>query len=230
MPYKRSLPEVLQEHFQSAIEGIHVSIPGIVQKYNSTDQTCDVLPAVKRPVRISDGTIGYESHPVIPNVKVAFPKSGAFGIHWNLVQGDGVWLVFSELSTAEYIETNKESEPFDVANMGLGSPIALPCSCADAANFQTLKDGNRIGIDNDHAQIDFQTGGKILIGDDATLAAARETDTTTAPMTQHGAYTAIAAALVCTTPGNPPTVNPAALEYDLAGSINSGSSTVKIRG
>ena len=177
MTIQRSWPEILEEHFRTSMENVHVSLPGIVQSYDAASQTANVLPAVKRPLLASDGSVGdFESHPVVPNVPVAFPRSASFGAHWPLAAGDAVWLVFSELSAAEFLETGNESEPFDVGTHGIGSCIAIPTDPTKSKAFATLKDGVRIGIDNDDAQIDF-TSGMIKLVPSATDFVALATPT-----------------------------------------------------
>lgn len=223
---KRTESELLDEHTRSVLENVHVSIPGIVQKYHAADQTADVLPAVKKPLIDVNGETVYESHPVIANVPVAFPHGATFGMHWTLQEGDGVWLVYSELSAAEFILNGQEAEPFDVQHHGIGSPIAIPTDVRASSAFKTLNAGNRVGIDNDDAQIDFSSG-KIKVVPSATLAAARKTDPVKVTLTATD-YAAIAAALVCATSGSPPTVSPSAVDHDVTGSITDGSTKVDI--
>lgn len=171
MPVPQELAAVLDFFVSAKLEGIHVSCPGIVQKYDPDTKTADVLPAVKRPVRTPDGGFLYEDHPVIPGVPVAWPQGDGFGIHFPLSEGSKVTLVFSELSNSEHRTTGEVSEPFDLRLFGLGYPVAIPVDITEGGKFSNLGSDNhaRMGKDASDIQIEYDvTSGKLGVGRGAT--------------------------------------------------------------
>lgn len=117
----QSLQEMLGEWLESTSLDVHTSMPGIVQSYDDTAQTCSVQPAVRR---LLDGE--FEELPVMQGVPVMFPGAGGFAVVFPLVKGDMVWLHFSETDWAEYRSTGQLSRPRDVTRHALSYPCAYP--------------------------------------------------------------------------------------------------------
>lgn len=111
---------------ESYIDGVHVSLPGIVVSYDSAKQTATVQPAVKRPIMNEDDQLVYEEYAPITNVPVEFPGAASLSFHWALAKGDSVVLLWQDFSIATWRKTGKVSEAGDVRKHGPSYPVARP--------------------------------------------------------------------------------------------------------
>lgn len=133
MSLEPSLSEVIRDAIEARLLDVHTSIPGRVVKYDAAKQVADVLPVVKRPLTLADGTTIHEDLPVIPNVPVVWLGGGAYALHFPLAKDDCVQLVFSESAIANWRETGEVTEPGDLTLHDLSYPVAIP-RIAPAAN------------------------------------------------------------------------------------------------
>lgn len=147
--------ETIAAAIDARLLGLHTSRPGRIVSYDKTKQVADVQPCIDDSLEKQDGDFLNERLPVIPNVPVAFPRGGGFRIIWDLVAGDHVWLVFSEVATAQWRTTGKQSLPGDLRRHDLSYPIAIP----GAAPMTDPLDPPGTG----EAVVDF-TGATIRIG------------------------------------------------------------------
>lgn len=122
-----SLEEALEQIHKSFLLDVHVSCPGKVQTYNPVTQTADVEPMVQRPVPAEDGTTVFEDLPVIPNVRVGWPRGGGYSLQWPLSPGDFVMLVFPTFDPSQWRTSGSKSPPGFLGTHVLGQPVALPC-------------------------------------------------------------------------------------------------------
>lgn len=164
--HPRSDAEMFRAAWETFLSDVHVSMPAEVQAY--ANQRADVLPLVKKPLRVDDGSTVYEELPVIPSVPVIWPQGGGYGLHMPLEKGDVVVLVFSDQSYAEWRQTGQLSEPYDLRRHGIGYPFAFPGLLPDASPFATLANGGlRLGKDGAEEQVVID-GGLIKLGASAT--------------------------------------------------------------
>lgn len=163
------IPEILEAALRTRQAHQHTSIPGIVRSYNADKQLADVQVAVQDFAFNGEDDRGdariYDEAPVIPGVKVQFPFGGGFGIHFPIEAGDEVTLLFSELSTAEFLESGQVSQPQDARRHSLGHPIAIPGSLSAAKAFTSLVASGKmtIGKDGGNAQITL-AAAEVLVG------------------------------------------------------------------
>jgi hypothetical protein len=123
-----SEPELLRNVIASYLSDVHTSIPGRIVKYDAPSQTADVEIVVQRAEVAESGAVVHENYPVIPNVPIGWPSGGGYSFQFPLSPGDGVWLVFSEASIANWRETGDVSPPGDLERHDISYPIALPCA------------------------------------------------------------------------------------------------------
>ncbi len=131
-----SLPNALAGMIDSRMLDVHVAIPGIVQAYDQTTQTVDVLPAIRQAYCNEDGERVVECMPVISDVPVVFQGGSGFSITFPLVKGDSVLLVFSDSSIDKWLtregDANKlftrggDVDPNDYRKHALSDAIAIP--------------------------------------------------------------------------------------------------------
>jgi len=122
---------VLREAAAQAVEGIFVGMPGVITKYNPGTQTADVLPLLKRPYINDDGTRGADALPVLPNVRVLFPRGGGYFVSLPLGPGDGVGLIFMDRSIDDWeVSSGKVPvDPEELRQHDLSDAIAIPGLC-----------------------------------------------------------------------------------------------------
>jgi len=108
------------------MRGVRVALPGVVQTYDPTTQTCSVQPLVQDGVYDESGTRIAERLPVVASVPVCFPGSGAFSVTWPVKPGDTVLLVFSSSSIDRWLALGGEVDPIDDRRHHITDAIAIP--------------------------------------------------------------------------------------------------------
>lgn len=126
------LTEIIRRAIASALNDVHVSIPGQVQAYDSSTQTADVLPMVRRPLPTLDGETVYEDLPVIPGVRVSFPRAGAFSITFPLKAGDEGMIMIAGWDISTWVSSGQVSDPLDLRNHHPNHAWFLPGVCSDS--------------------------------------------------------------------------------------------------
>ncbi len=118
--------EALQEAIETVcarmISGIHTSMPGSVESYDSAAGTVDVKPLIKLP--LSDGSIG--DLPVIPDVPLVFPGTADFGLDFPVEVGTGVLLIFCERSIEGWQQSGQAGESDDGRKHSISDAVAIP--------------------------------------------------------------------------------------------------------
>lgn len=149
MASEPSQAELLRRAIENRLLDLHTQIPAVVDSFNSTAQTVDVIVAVKRAIVTDDEAVRHEEIGVIRDVPVMFPRGGGFCMTWPLVKGDPVRLGFDEVYAGKYRDTGVvPSEPGFVGRFNLSSCVAHPGSGSDAQALQTvIEDTMVIGFD-----------------------------------------------------------------------------------
>lgn len=153
-----TLQELIKNAIEARLTDVHVSLPGIVQKYDAAKQTADVQPALKK--KYADGTI--TNLPLILNVPVMFPRSSVGYIHFPLKKGDQVLLVFAERSLDLFRQKGGVLDPEDYRKHHLSDAIALPGFYPDASAFAGVE--GQADLVNGKAKITLKETGEILFG------------------------------------------------------------------
>lgn len=120
-----TLATVLDRAFTARAQGMRVALPGLVQTYDPTTQTCSVQPLVQDGVYDETGTRTAERLPVVASVPVCFPGSGAFSITWPVKPGDTVLLVFSSSSIDRWMALGGEVDPIDDRRHHITDAVAI---------------------------------------------------------------------------------------------------------
>jgi len=118
--------EILTDAMESKLLDVHTCCVARVEKYDAPTQTADVQPVNRRAVELADGSFDQEDLPVIPNVKVKWPRAGGFSLHFPLKKGDHVVLVFSEADLSSWRTKGGINDTEDVRRHHLSDAIAIP--------------------------------------------------------------------------------------------------------
>lgn len=112
----------LDSYIESALLGIHTSLPAEVVEYNAGSHTARVKPSVA--MLMSNG-VKIEL-PELVEVPVVFPSASSFDLEFPLKKGDGVLLVFSESDISEWKAGKKEANAASPSRFSLDSAVAIP--------------------------------------------------------------------------------------------------------
>lgn len=119
-------PELIARAQESRVADIYTAMPGRIESYDPETQCADITPMLRRPQGTEDDGITYEDLPVIPNVRVLFPRGGSITISWPLVKGDTVGLLVTNWSMDTWRQSGEVSNPGDLRMHSLGSCFAIP--------------------------------------------------------------------------------------------------------
>lgn len=85
----------LNELIDRAMSGLCTCLPGIIQSFDASKQTVEVLPAIKMRTFI-DNKQEHQDLPLIINVPIVFPNAGGWGVTLPVSAGDECLLIFSQ--------------------------------------------------------------------------------------------------------------------------------------
>ena len=164
--------ELLREVLRSFFEDLRVAVPGRVESYDASKQTCSVKPMLKRHISDGDGGTETESDPVLQNVPVAFSRTSNYFISFPLAKGDTVLLVICDRPISQWRKTGEESDPGEMALHTLKGAVAIPCLFHDSQALQSA-DGTNMVLGRDGtpaAQIEI-TPSQVHLGGGAEFVA-----------------------------------------------------------
>lgn len=125
MAEKKEIPPIIESIkgiVDSMLLNTHTCLPGIVEKFDASQKTVDVKPALQRKYVTGEIT----ELPVIPNVPIAYPQSSESMISFPLKVGDPVLLLFSERSIDIWKDRGGSISPEDPRKFDITDAIAIP--------------------------------------------------------------------------------------------------------
>lgn len=125
-PITPDLTTVIAGAIAARTKGLRVALPGRVETYDPTTQTCTVQPLLYEGVIDETGTRQAERLPVLVGVPVVFPGSGGFSVTWPIAAGDTVLVVFSSSSIDRWLALGGEVDPIDDRRHHISDAIAIP--------------------------------------------------------------------------------------------------------
>jgi hypothetical protein len=160
-----ALSEVISGAIEAQLLELHVSIPGKVERYDSSKQLVDVKPLIKGSYFDEEDARQVESLPVIPNVPVLFPGGGGYRVTFPVAVGDFCLLIFSDSSLDRWLSgSGQEVDPgFDHAHALTDAVALVGIRPFGAAWTKAPTDEATLGKD-DGVQIHLEAG-TITIGD-----------------------------------------------------------------
>ncbi len=173
--------ELLNLILDHRLRELHTALPGRVESYDASKQTCDVLPMLKKQTPNGQGGYTTEDLPVLPNVPVAFPRGGGFFMSFPLAKGDFVMLVFHERAIGAWRKKGEATAPGDLRMHSLAGAVAYPGLYPNDDALDDAHTANMVlGKDGSTAQIHLKTDGTVhLGGENGAQFAARASDVTT---------------------------------------------------
>lgn len=209
--------EVIREAIRTRITEVRVAIPAQVEAYDATAQTVDVKIVVKDVHTDADGNKLVESLPVLAGVPVLWPRGGGFFATMPIQRGDFVQLLVNDRDINGWRTRGRESEPDDLRTHDLSYAVAIPAGYPDTAPLADASATDLvIGKDGSGPLLTMKSTGEILIGRNATAAAARVGDAVQVTIPPGSFLTAASGGVL----------NPAPVTVN--GQITAGSSSVKV--
>lgn len=100
----RNLNEIIGSEYEtykaladSIRSSIRVTIPGIIQSFDATTQTCTIQPCIRENVTNSDYSATWTNLSLLLDVPIVIPRAGNFAITLPIKQGDECLVVFSDM-------------------------------------------------------------------------------------------------------------------------------------
>lgn len=88
----------IYKSFADAIKSsVRVSIPGIIQSFDSITQTCTIQPTIREKVINSEYSSSWQDLPLLLDVPICIPKAGNFALTLPVKKGDECLVIFSDM-------------------------------------------------------------------------------------------------------------------------------------
>jgi hypothetical protein len=121
-----TLAEVIRRAMDARFDGLHISLPVQVERYNAEKQLVDVQPLIKFSHEDEEGAKVVEALPVIPSVPVQFPDGGDFIISYPIKTGSTGLLVFCDASLDKWISEGGLVDPGFDHRFALADAFFIP--------------------------------------------------------------------------------------------------------
>lgn len=122
-----TLADLMRRSAAALLEGQHVTLPAVVERYDATRQCVDAQPTIMRERVGEDGATVAERLPVVLNAPVMFPGSGPYRITWPIEVGSVMVLHFTSAAMDRWLALGgKDVEPRDGRRHDLASAFAVP--------------------------------------------------------------------------------------------------------
>jgi hypothetical protein len=110
----------------SAVGGIYIELPAIVDVYDEDDQCVDATPAILATEDLEDGSKRNVQLPTVLRAPVTFPGAGGYRITFPISRGDVVMLRFASANLSRWLSVGGQSEAQDGRRHDLCSAVAYP--------------------------------------------------------------------------------------------------------
>lgn len=156
--------DVISAAIDSRWLDLHKAGPARVESYNAAANTVTVTPVLWRQIPTDDGDYVAEALPQIPDVKIAWPRAGGFGVTLPIQKGDFVLLLFCDAPLGAWRQNGQPGDPGDPERHGLSGPVAIPGIFPDKQNIASASTSNMLigKLDTPAAQIEI-TGSEIRL-------------------------------------------------------------------
>ena len=186
------LPNNEEELYRTIMDtvsaNLRVAMPGIIQSFNSTEQTVVVQLAVRERIKQPDLSFKWVQIPLLVDVPIVIPRAGGFSITLPVQEGDECLVVFADTIIDAWwanggVQNQPEKRRHDLSDgfaiLGVWSqPRVIPNYSTSSAQLRT---------DDGSVYAEISTSGITLNGD-VTITGSLTAPTATIggiPMTTH---------------------------------------------
>lgn len=132
---------------------IRVSMPGIIQSYNTNTQTATVQLAIRERVNIH-GNQEWMDIPLLVDVPVLFPRAGGYSITFPVHQGDECLVIFADCCYDAFWQSGGVQNQIDRRRHDLSDGLAI---------ITGISQPNRLaGVSADSLQIRNDAGNAVI--------------------------------------------------------------------
>lgn len=199
--------DVIEAAIAAREEDVFVAIPARVQRYDPALQVADLVPMVKAPHALPDGSFEHEEIPVLPCVPVVFPRVGEWAMTFALSPGDCVQVLVNTLDAVPWrmSDGSEPRAPADLGRQHIAHGVCFPGIFPRRAALQRAARATGpagelfgsdaalvIGSDTSKARITFQHSGALEIAQGDTVVARIDPDGTVHIGGTAGSFVALA--------------------------------------
>ena len=127
-------------------QNLRTAVPGIIRAYDARTMRARVQPALNAIVAMPGEPDEPMERAPIYDVPVVWPGCAAGVIHASLVDGDTVWLMFSERGMAQFKQTLTLADPPPMVMFATCDAVALPWRAAPVQPVEGAVAGDLSGI------------------------------------------------------------------------------------
>lgn len=121
------LVEMVRRSASGLVDGMYVTLPAVVERYDADRQCVDAQPTIMRERPSEDGATIVERLPVVTRVPVVFQGSGSYRQTFPIEVGSMVILHFTSASMDRWLSIGgKDVEPRDDRRHDTSSAFAMP--------------------------------------------------------------------------------------------------------
>ncbi len=165
---------------------IYTALPATIESYNTKTKRAKLVPAIKSISTDNKSSL----LPVLVNVPVIFPASGAFTMHFPLAAGDAVLVVFSQRGIQNFKQDYQRSNPTNENVLDYDSPIAIAGFGAisftpaetNSASLQTNDGKNAVIIGESEVSLKLDNNSVTVSSSDIKLSVGSATATLTSSL------------------------------------------------
>jgi hypothetical protein len=110
---------------QELASTLWTTLPGIIESYDSTKQTCSIKPAIKARVQSQRGAFSWVELPLLVDCPVIFPAGGGVALTFPVVKGDEALVMFADRCIDNWWKMGGIQEQPDLRMHDLSDGFAL---------------------------------------------------------------------------------------------------------
>lgn len=157
----------LEELIRKLMGRMNTAIPGVIDSFDPSTQTCSVTPAIQMRVTDENGTQSFHNLPKLTQVPVLFPNAGGFYITLPVKAGDNCLLIFSQRAIDNWHASGGIQPPENNAVISRShhmtdafailAPLPLPDAISDYDSacivIRNMDNSTKITVSDDDATI-----------------------------------------------------------------------------
>lgn len=147
--YDATFSDAIDVALDFAMEHMYTALPGRIVSYDASTQTASVKSILGLVRHENDGKRVVDDIPEISDVPVQYPRSGSYGMTFELNAGDTGMIMFSQVALEKWLSSGNGGDPGNAARFSLAGAFFVPGIFSDAKALGDLaaSTGLRIGRD-----------------------------------------------------------------------------------
>lgn len=126
MPETTELEDLLKLAVRTGLSDVYTAIPGKVESYDASTETCSVRPQIRQVIDDESGARVAEALPLLQAVPVEFPGAGDISITFPIEIGTTGMIEFCLNNIGEWVRRGRLVDPADRRLHGLSGAVFRP--------------------------------------------------------------------------------------------------------